>query len=348
MTTIDCNSEMKKFHDQDVTLPESDQKEMRERRNSGRTRLSTGLKEDGHPAVKEFSSQGSYAMRTMVQDSRCDYDIDDGAYFSRDDLKAAGGADLAPLAARQRVRNALKHDDRLKHDAEVKTNCVRQEYPKGYHIDIPVYRVTTKTDAAGKTTTEFELASGDVWVKSDARAVTQWFKDIVGELNAGQSDGIQLRRVVRLTKKFARRQASWKQKTTSGICITKLVVDHFANRAGREDDSLRDTWAAIKSSLNSSLRIQHPVLAGSNLANEGDGEVAFFRDCLDSALTDLAVLDTAGCTRKQARSAWDKVFSTSFFGDQPSDDSDTGKKSEAFVVTSTAAAKRDDGGRRFG
>ena len=95
---------------------------MRNRRDSGRTRLKNGLAKAGHPLPKEFSSQGSYAMRTMVQDDACDYDIDDGVYFDKEDLKDAHGNYLGAREARTRVRNALK-DDRLAYDAVVKTNC---------------------------------------------------------------------------------------------------------------------------------------------------------------------------------------------------------------------------------
>lgn len=91
MTTVDCSSEMSKYHKEKITLKRADQDDMRSRRDAGRTRLETGLRRDGHALPKETASQGSYAMRTMVQDPECDYDIDDGAYFKSDDLKDANG-----------------------------------------------------------------------------------------------------------------------------------------------------------------------------------------------------------------------------------------------------------------
>jgi hypothetical protein len=139
MTLIDCNKEMKGYHSEKVTLSNTDQSEMRDRRDNGRKRLENGLTRSFHPLPKEFSSQGSYAMRTMIQDDLCDYDIDDGIYFDKEDLKDGDDNYLGAQDARKRVRKALK-DDRLAYDAVVKTNCVRQLYPDGYHIDIPVYR----------------------------------------------------------------------------------------------------------------------------------------------------------------------------------------------------------------
>lgn len=326
MTSIDCNKEMKGYHADEVNLSNKDQEEMRGRRDSGRTRLKNGLTKAGHPLPKEFSSQGSYAMRTMVQDDAYDYDIDDGVYFDKEDLKDASGDYLGARDARLRARNALK-DDRLAYDAVVKTNCVRQQYPDGYHIDIPVYRTIRSKDIWGNEVVEYELASGDDWVKSDARKVTRWYNDAVGsELKMGQSDTSQLRRITKLTKKMARSRTTWKKKTTSGICISKLVVDYFVARPGRDDDALRDTWQAIKWQLVFSQCISHPVYADKNLAEEGDECVVFFRDCLDNALETLATLDEYDCTRKKAGDAWDKVFNTDYFSIQIAKD-DTAAKS---------------------
>lgn len=316
MTTIDCNKAMKGYHADKVNLSNDAQTEMRSRRDSGRTRLKNGLTNAGHPMPKEFNSQGSYAMRTMVQDDACDYDIDDGVYFDKEDLQDAQGDYLGARSARTRVRTALK-DNRLAYDAVSKTNCVRQQYPDGYHIDIPVYRTIRSKDIWGNEIVEYELASGNDWVKSDARKVTRWYNGAVGsELKAGQSDTSQLRRITKLTKKMARSRAIWKKKTTSGICISKLVVDHFVERPDRDDDALRDTWKAIRAQLAFSQRIGHPVYADKNLANEGDDCVIFFNDCLGDALDSLKILDDFDCTRSKAGYAWDKVFNTDYFSVQ--------------------------------
>lgn len=316
MTNIDCNKEMKGYHADEVNLSNDDQTDMRNRRNSGRVRLRSGLTKAGHPLPEEFSSQGSYAMRTMVQDDACDYDIDDGVYFDREDLKDVDGEYLGARDARTRVRNALK-DGRLAYDAAVKTNCVRQQYPDGYHIDIPVYRTIRSKDIWGNAVVEYELASDDDWVKSDARKVTRWYNDAVGsELKAGQSDTSQLRRITKLTKKMARSRVAWKKKTASGICISKLAVDYFVAHPDRDDDALRDIWTAIKTQLVFSQRIGHPVYTDKNLAEEGDVCVAFFRDCLGDALETLKVLDEYDCTRKKAADAWDKVFNADYFSGQ--------------------------------
>lgn len=347
MTDIDCHSEMTGFHRDNVTLSNKQQGEMRTRRDAGRTRLENGLNEAKKHQPKEVQSQGSYQMRTMVQDDDNDYDIDDGVYFASDDLKDDAGVALSPFAARKRVCDALVWDGRLKHEATIKRNCVRQVYAEGYHIDIPAYRIVTTKDENDEPVEHYELASDDEWRRSDARAVTRWFNGIVGELNVGESDGSQMRRITKLTKKFARR-ADWKNQTTSGICITKLVVDHFQNSADRDDKALRETWKAIDKKLQKSTEIDHPVL-DTKLASSGDNAVAFFCDCLSNALKTLEVLDKADCTRKLAREAWDDVFDTDFFTKQPDNNGDdSGSKGSVITVTSVETARRNDGGGRFG
>ena len=347
MADIDCHSEMTNFHRDNVTLSNKQQSEMRTRRDAGRTRLENGLNEAKKPQPKEVRSQGSYQMRTMVQDDDNDYDIDDGAYFASDDLKDDAGVALTPKAARQRVCDALAWDGRLKQEATVKRNCVRQVYAAGYHIDIPVYRIVITRDKNDDPVEHYELASGDEWTRSDARAVTRWFNGLVGELNAGESDGSQMRRITKLSKKFARR-VGWKNKTTSGISITKLVVDHFQFSADRDDKALRETWKAIDKKLQKSVEIDHPVLA-NKLAQVGDEAVTFFRDRLSGALKTLEVLDESDCSRKQAREAWDDVFDTDFFTKQPDNNGDSSDgKGSAMAITSIETARRNDGGGRFG
>src|SRR3546814_20077590 len=139
------------------------------------------------------------------------------------------------MATRQRGCDALKWDGRFKREAEVRSNCVRQEYSVGYHIDVPVYRIVSTTEANGDETEHFELASNDEWVKSDARGVTRWFNHIVGELNQGESDGRQMRRVTKLSKKFAHPH-DWKEQTTRGIGSTKLDVVPFALIADKKTE----------------------------------------------------------------------------------------------------------------
>lgn len=345
MSVFDCSADVTKFHKDEITLSRDEQDEMRKRRDTGRRRLEIGLEEEGHPRPELTCSQGSYAMHTMVQDADCDYDIDDGIYFAEGDVVDDLGVPLTPQKAKERVCAALSRDKRFAKPAEVLSKCVRQVYNEGYHIDMPVYRIREEDDDEGRAQEIYELAGNGSWEASDARATTRWFKGEVADLNKAEDGrGDQMRRVVRLTKGFARSRGDWKELTTSGIVITKLVVDQFLPSEGRDDEALLETWKAIRDRLKKSTQVAHPVNA-SNLAEEGNAKVTFFRDKLDWALGDLAVLEE-GCTRSEARQAWDSVFGTDYFENLPEPKEED--KRAFFIATSPKSDVRNDGNGRFG
>ncbi len=348
MTVFDCGNDISKYHNDKVTLRESDRRDMKQRRDNGRTRLENGLEAAGHPLPRMICSQGSYQMRTMVQDENLDYDIDDGAYFKPEDLRGPDDKELTPLQLRQRICDALTRDQRFASPAEVHENCVRQEYQAGYHIDMPAYRVRVEKNAAGEDAEVYELASKDAWQISDARAVTKWFKDSVSDLNGEDGDGgFQMRRVVRMTKAFARSRGDWKENTTSGITLSKLVVDEFRPSEGRDDVALLETWKAIDARLQASTEVAHPINP-TPLAATGNKKVEFFQKKLSAALKSLEVLEGDDCTRNEARAAWDSVFNTDFISKLPDPSEPEGGKRSFFVATESRSDTRDDGNGRYG
>lgn len=202
-----CSDDILAHHDQAVTLPQAERTNMRDRRDANRDRLKKGLKSNNKPAPREFVKQGSYAMKTMVQHPDKDYDIDDGVYFNKEDLVGDRGAEMSGLQARQMVRDALD-DGSFKTPPEVRPNCVRAYYAAGYHVDLPVYRRVTVTDAWGNETYHHELAAS-YWKRSDARDVTDWFDRENTRQSPDTTNGRQLRRIVRQIKKYARSRSSW-------------------------------------------------------------------------------------------------------------------------------------------
>src|SRR5205807_1866754 len=134
-----------------------------------------------------FASQGSYEMRTMIQHPEKDYDVDDGVYFDKGDLRGSNGGEKSALQARQMVRDAVD-DDSFKKRPEARKNCVRVYYNAGYHVDIPVYRRVVTKDWSGREQVHYELASSE-WKRSDARDVTKWFKDENRRQSPDQTNG---------------------------------------------------------------------------------------------------------------------------------------------------------------
>jgi len=310
-----CHDDVLVHHDEKVTLPQSHRTSMKERRNANRDRLKKGLREQEKPAPREFKSQGSYAMKTMVQHPDKDYDIDDGVYFDKEVLVGERGAEMSALQARQIVCDAIDGGS-FKTPPEVRKNCVRVQYEAGYHVDVPVYRRVTTKDAFGNETYHHELASSD-WKRSDAREVTEWFENENSNQSTDEENGRQLRRIVRQVKKYARSRDSWPAQILSGFGITKLVTECFRGDADREDKALHDTMKAIRDRLNGNLVVAHPVTPGETITKgDDDARARFLRDRLTEAVDYLAPLFESDCTREEALKCWDNVFNTTFFIDR--------------------------------
>jgi hypothetical protein len=344
----DCAKEVRAYHDQHVTLPTTEQTQMRDRRDSNRSRLRNGLAKAGKLAPREFAKQGSYAMKTMVRDPDNDYDIDDGAYFAKEDLVGERGAEMTSLQARQLVRDAVD-DGKFKRAPEVHSNCVRVFYEAGYHVDLPVYRrVVTSTFFSEQVHNELAASSG--WKRSDARDVSSWYENE----RAKSADGRQLRRINRDLKKYSRSRLSWRADILSGFGITMLVAERFS-QADREDRALYDTMVAIRDRLNWNLQVAHPVTPGDYITNGlDDARARCFREKLTEAIDTLQPLFGSDCTRECALKCWDKVFATTFFSEQLENERRAGVAAPAIVNSATllsqtsaaAAAVSSAGGGR--
>jgi hypothetical protein len=162
---------------------------------------------------------------------------------------------MTSLQARQMVRGAVD-DGKFKRAPEVRSNCVRVFYEKGYHVDLPVYRRVTTSTVFGDEC-HYELAASSGWKRSDARDVSDWYEDE----RARSADGVQLRRINRDLKKYARSRYSWRGGILSGFGITVLTNERF-RVSDREDRALYDTMVAIRDRLNWNLQVAHPVTPG--------------------------------------------------------------------------------------
>lgn len=302
---FDCSKDVRAYHDQQVTLPQAERTAMRDRRDANRRRLEKGLAENEDPQPDEFVKQGSYAMLTMIQHPANDYDIDDGVYFLKEDLVGNRGAEMTSLQARQMVRDAVD-DGSFTRPPEVRRNCVRVFYQKGYHVDMPVYW-TVETNWE----TYHELASASGWKRSDARDVTAWFEQALRD----SGDSSQTRRLVREIKKFSRSRASWR--LLSGFGISVLVVEQIRLEADREDRALHQTMRAIRDRLTWNLAVAHPVTPDDTITSgSADAKAVALRDRLTEALGWLEPLFDPNCTRNEALTCWDKVFNTTFFSER--------------------------------
>lgn len=308
---IDCSKEMKVYFEDEVALSGTARKQMHDHRDANRKRLRNGLTKAGDPLPRNFHSQGSYAMKTMVQHDDNKYDIDDGVYFDKDQLVGERGGEMTALAVRQMVRDAVD-DGSFATAPEVRKHCVRVFYQAGYHVDLPIYRKVEEKDWLGNVNTYFELASID-WKRSDARKVTEWFVEKCASLSP-RDDADQVRRLCMYLKKFAQSRPSWSSQVTTGFVITKLVSECFKAKALRDDQALLETMKAILSRLKWDLEVRHPVTPNEKISKGSDDpKIAFFRDRLADAIGWLKPVESTNGSKTKALDAWDKVFNTDFF-----------------------------------
>lgn len=302
-----CNKDIRAYHREAVALTPTQRAKLKDRRDSNRKRLRSGLEKRGDPSPIRSVSQGSYAMRTVTQEPNNAYDIDDGVVFDAATLKGPRGGEMSPLDARKMVCAAV-HSNAFATPPQVKTNCVRVFYNDGPHVDIPVYR--QQEHWSGKIS--YELASS-TWKKSDPDAVNAWFK---GWVIQNKVDGKRhSRELIRLLKSFCKNRPWYS--LPSGFVITVLVRECYDVGNDRLDIEFFRIAKRILDLLRVNPYVRHPVVDGEWLIDTGnEHKVQSLCKLLQKSVDDLAKLDRPNCTHSQALKAWKKVFNTSFFDER--------------------------------
>lgn len=307
---INTHSHLRAFHDDEVTLKEEMKDIMRKRRQANQERLANGLAADDKPTPRRHVKQGSYAMYTMVQSEVDSSDIDDGVVFGAADLKGPRGAEYTPIEAKQMVCDALKKDEsKFKQSPEVRRNCVRVYYADGFTIDIPVYReVGTEPD------TTYERASSD-WLESDPEGVTEWFNRQVINKSPDETNGRQMRRLVRLLKAWSRSRTSWNM--PSGFILSILVDEVYPAKdpsyLNRDDYALVAVLERLHNRLQTSRIVRHPVVNENVTRSDADADMVELRDRVGEAVKAFAPLRRTDCSERDALMLWRDFFATDYF-----------------------------------
>jgi hypothetical protein len=359
----DYSRQIDSFHDEKVVLSKSLSDRLVAHRTANENRLVSRLsqlKKGVRVSSSSFKSQGSFAMKTIIQTKFDDeeYDIDDGLVLWRADLTDKDGGDMTPAATRDLVRVALK-DPRFKRQPQAKKNCVRvfyaEEDEEKHHVDFPVYRKWQDSEGEDSPIRR-QLAGETDWIDSDPTRVNVWFEEHITSLNAEREGaGTLLRRCIRLLKRFCRSRSDWNM--PNGLKLTMLAVECFRS-ADRVDVAFREL-------LRSLDRRQRVNLEVENLADESfpkakltkstaDSNMVELRDRASEALGKLEVLDASDCDRAAARAAWDWVFKTDgYFADHDGAGGDDGNSRSKAIDRGIAAAAPTrpvdpHGGGRYG
>jgi hypothetical protein len=226
-----------------IALTAAKTNSLRTSRDALRKTIRDYFKDNDLPRLK-FCWQGSFAMKTIVNPIDDDYDIDDGIYLQGYE-NIAKDEWVSVDTVHNWVLNAA--DDRTKEDSTDKHTCIRVYYSAGYHIDLPVYIVSSSI--------AYLAHKGKGWLQSDPKAFRDWFIDkltIYGE---------QLRRVVRYLKAWK----EFKGVELKGVEITILVSQNFSPYANRDDKAMRDTLTSIINTLQLYYSCSKPVFPYEDL-----------------------------------------------------------------------------------
>jgi len=303
----DLHQELNRFYDEHVRLGK-ERKALAEYRDRNLERLGAGLEKLDYPSSFEYRNQGSYAMHTINQHPKKDYDIDVAVIFSKDDLPSSA------LDTRKRIEEAMREGGgNFAQDPEALTNAVRVYYAEGYHVDLAIYRRYVD----GHEGLICEHAGSD-WTRRDPMEITNWFNDTVRKRSPSRESGAavddnQMRRVVRWLKAFAKSRENWD--LPGGFVISVLVAECYRSDPVRDDACLYDAMVSIRDRLQANEDVRNPVDTSQTLIIRpvDFGRVRRFRDKLDYVISKLEVLHSSNCTAEQAIQAWHWVFQHPFW-----------------------------------
>jgi len=181
---VDGSYELNRYWDEKVKLPQKDYDELMQKRDLQIDKLKSNLVSDNFPSPVDFINQGSYAMKTLIQQNE-EYDLDIGVVFNKDDLQRKNKS--KPSAIKYYIGQKLK-DKRFFRSPSVLKNCIRVNYKENYHIDMPLFR---------KNGDILELATTSDWEKSNPQNINRWFKE-------EKSKKQHLKKIVQLLKKWSK------------------------------------------------------------------------------------------------------------------------------------------------
>jgi hypothetical protein len=299
----DMHKELNIFYNDHVCLSADDKQALAGYRDTNITRLKSGLEKLEYPSCFEAKNQGSYAMDTINQHSKKEYDIDVAIIFKKEDLPTD------PADARKQMETAMcEAGGNFLTLPEAKTNAVRISYVEGYHVDLAVYREAI--DLLGNPIIEH---AGPEWTVRDPMEINNWFTELVQRRSpskkyGAQVDDGQVRRVVRWLKMFSQSRSSWNM--PGGLIISALVGECFIQDNDRDDVSLHTTMESIRNRLRIDKNVNNPVNPQYSLTERGKDKTRInnLETNLTTALEKMTVLFQADCDRQMALQAWNWVF----------------------------------------
>jgi len=244
--------------------------------------------------IPDFYIQGSYKMKTIVenQDLKCDVDL--AVIFPRNP-----GVTIETL--QNHIKKAL--NNHTSRGIMIKINCVRLNYVRDFHIDLPIYYSDTNTGNM------YFGSRGFYWEKSNPKAFIEWFKSKTVKKP-------QLIRIIRYLKAWSEyNKHKMGKKFPSGLALTLWAIEHY-QYSSRDDIALFNTCSNILKYLNDNFKFQWsakmPVEPYDNVLNRlSSSQQSGFYDELKHMVSLMAEALSSD-NQNAAKRCWMKVFGSRF------------------------------------
>lgn len=275
----DLNDTFVEFNDI-IKLSSKRKEELRISRNAVREDIKDYFNKNRELHTVKFKGQGSFSMNTSILPLSGEYDVDDGVYiFGKEEDKPTTST------AHSWIVKAV--ENRTDQNTIDKNTCVRVQYAKKYHIDLPIYYKTTDSNNVFfyDSVDVPELAhKGKGWIESDPYAFKLWFEKEA-------KDKEQLKRIVRYLKAWTDNKHNLN--LPSGMIFTILAVNNYASNS-RDDKAFLETLESIQKTIDdtrsswASYVCKRPTVDKSeNLLDKYSSETRKknFLDALDALIT---------------------------------------------------------------
>ena len=266
---------------------------LRSAHNTIRNKIKEYISTETNLPEPEFFIQGSYKTKTLVQNTNELCDVDLGVFFPR-----------KPTYQVRTIQNYLKRAlaDHTSKGVVVLSNCVRVNYVRGFHVDLPIYFFENGLTYFG--------SRNRGWETSDPKEFIGWFKGMVSEKP-------QIVRLIRYLKAWLENvKSKYQRKLPSGLALSLWVIEFY------EPDS-RDDVAFFKTSQSildyfersDSWEARMPVEPRDNVINRlYISQKSFFYDKF-CQMNEIARKAISSKTKEDAIKYWIQIFGTKF--DQP-------------------------------
>ncbi len=243
--------------------------------------------------IPDFFIQGSYKMKTLVENRNTKSDVDLAVIFP-----------CEPRVRLETLQNHIKNAlwNHTTKGIVMKERCVRLTYVKDFHIDLPIYY----KDEDGQI---YFGSKGDLWEPSDPKAFVEWFKfNTMGKP--------QLVRLIRYLKAWAdHTKIKSGKKFPSGLVLTLWTIKYYQH-ANRDDVALFKTSTAILKYLNDNFKFQWsakmPVVPKDNtLSRLTNSQKSGFYGEFKTAVSIMAGAVSSE-RQSSAISKWKRVFGGRF------------------------------------